>query len=152
MVQRGKGKEQRAKGIGHGVKGREQRASVKHRVKFRFEDLEIWKLSVEIAEELFEIADDLVKKRFHRFAEQLRGAGISMPNNIAEGAGSTSKKEFIQFLNFARRSIFENANMIIIFSRKHLIDNDRSNSILQKLDILSRKITVFKKTLTQSAT
>lgn len=117
------------------------------RKKFRFENLEIWKLSVEIAEMLFDIADSLDKKGFHRFAEQLRGAGISTPNNIAEDSGGTSKKEFIQFLNFSRRSTFENANMIIIFTKRNLISQKHCDDILQKLDILSRKITIFKRTL-----
>jgi len=52
-------------------------------VKFRFQDLEIWKMSIEIADTLFDIADDLEEKKLFRFAEQLRGAGMSMSNNIA---------------------------------------------------------------------
>ena len=76
--------------------------------KFRFQDLKIWQTSIEIANSLFDIADDLENRKLFRFAEQLRGAAISMPNNIAEGSGSSSKKEFSQFLNFARRSTFEN--------------------------------------------
>ncbi len=51
-------------------------------VKFRFQDLEIWQMAIEIADELFDIADVLDKKRLYRFAEQLRGAGMSMSNNI----------------------------------------------------------------------
>ena len=51
--------------------------------KFRFEDLEIWELAIEIAEILFNIADELEEKRLFRFADQLRGAGISVSNNIA---------------------------------------------------------------------
>ena len=116
-------------------------------MKFRFEGLEIWKLAVEIADMLFDIADSLEARRLYRFAEQLRGAGISMPNNIAEGAGSTSKKEFINFLNMARRSTFENANMVIIFSRGELISNDVRNVVFEKLDMLCRKITMFQRTL-----
>jgi len=46
--------------------------------KFRFEDLEIWQMAIEIADELFDIADTLDKKRLYRFTEQLRGAGMSM--------------------------------------------------------------------------
>ena len=117
------------------------------RTKFRFEDLEIWQLSVEIAEILFNIANELEEKKLFRFAEQLRGAGISMSNNIAEGSGSLSKKEFIQFLNFARRSTFENANMTIIFTRRGLIAQQRSDDILQKLDMLCRKIISFQRSL-----
>ena len=54
-------------------------------VKFRFQDLKIWQLAIEIANELFEIAAILEAKRLYRFAEQLRGTAMSMSNNIAEG-------------------------------------------------------------------
>ncbi len=57
--------------------------------KFRFQDLKIWQLAIEIALELFNIADALENKKLYRFAEQLRGAGMSMSNNIAEGSGSS---------------------------------------------------------------
>jgi hypothetical protein len=50
-------------------------------VKFRFQDLEIWQLAIQIADELFDLADELEKKRLYRFAEQLRAAGMSMSNN-----------------------------------------------------------------------
>jgi four helix bundle protein len=67
--------------------------------KFRFQDLEIWKIAIEIADGLFTISDELEGKRLYRFAEQLRGAGMSMSNNIAEGSGSRSAKDFSNFLN-----------------------------------------------------
>jgi four helix bundle protein len=66
-------------------------------IKFRFQDLKIWQLAIQIADELFDIADRLEEKRLYRFAEQLRGAAMSMSNNIAEGSGSSFKKEFKQF-------------------------------------------------------
>ena len=52
-------------------------------VKFRFQDLKIWQLAIDIANELFELADTLDKKRLYRFAEQLRGAAMSMSNNMS---------------------------------------------------------------------
>ena len=50
-------------------------------IKFRFQDLKIWQLAIEIADELFDVADDLERKKLYRFADQLRGAGMSMSNN-----------------------------------------------------------------------
>ncbi len=47
-------------------------------IKFRFQDLKIWQLAIEIGDELFDIADDLDKKKLYRFADQLRGSGMSM--------------------------------------------------------------------------
>ena len=115
--------------------------------KFRFEDLEIWQMAIEIADELFDIAAELDKKRLYRFAEQLRGAGMSMSNNIAEGSGSSSKKEFMQFLNIARRSTFENANILILLRRRKLIEQETLEKSLDNLDHLCRMITNFQKTL-----
>ena len=115
--------------------------------KFRFQDLEIWQMAIEIADELFDIADDLDRRRLYRFAEQLRGAGMSMSNNIAEGSGSNSTREFSQFLNIARRSTFENANILILLKRRDLITENILENMLDKLDYLCRKITNFQKTL-----
>ena len=111
--------------------------------KFRFQDLRIWQLAIETADELFDIADALDKRGLHRFAEQLRGAGMSMSNNIAEGSGSSSKKEFKQFLNVGRRSTFENANVLILLQRRDLITKESMERLLNKLDSLCRRITSF---------
>lgn len=70
-----------------------------------------------------------------------------MSNNIAEGSGSFSKKEFAQFLSIARRSTFENANISIILERRDLIDEKKLDHLLIKLDHLCRKITNFRKAL-----
>ena len=116
-------------------------------VKFRFQDLEIWQMAIEIADKLFDIADALDKKRLYRFSEQLRGAGMSMSNNISEGSGSNSAKDFSHFLNIAKRSTFENANILILLKRRNLINEDTLEGLLDRLDHLSRKITKFQRSL-----
>ena len=114
---------------------------------FRFQNLDIWKKAVEIGMELFDIADELDRRHLHRFAEQLRAAGLSMSNNIAEGSGSYSKKEFNQFLNIARRSTFENANMIIMYQMRQLISGEQKEHLLEELDELCRMISGFVRSL-----
>ena len=68
---------------------------------------------------------------------------MSMSNNIAEGSGSTSKKEFKQFLNMARRSTFENANILILLQKRGLIKENQLEKLLDDLDHLCRQITNF---------
>ena len=116
-------------------------------VKFRFQDLKIWQFAIQIAGELFDIADALEEKRLYRFAEQLRAAGMSISNNIAEGSGSSSKKEFKQFLNMARRSTYENANILVLLEKRELVSKDHLNELLDKLDHLCRQITNFQAAL-----
>jgi four helix bundle protein len=116
-------------------------------MKFRFQDLKIWQFAIAITDELLDIADDLENRKLFRFSEQLRGAAMSMSNNIAEGSGSNSNKDFSHFLNFARRSTFENANILIILNRRKIIEEEKLNKLLDDLDKECRMITNFKKTL-----
>jgi len=69
------------------------------RPHWRFEDLQIWNNACDLAVDFHRIVDGLDRRRLYRYAEQLRAAGLSLPNNIAEGSGSTHKQEFVQFLN-----------------------------------------------------
>lgn len=114
---------------------------------FRFQKLEIWQIAIEIADRLFDIADDLERRKLFRFADQLRGAGMSMSNNIAEGSGSGFKKVFNRYLDDARNSAFENANIVILLYRRKLIGEKEMEDILEELDKFCRKTTNFRRSL-----
>jgi four helix bundle protein len=117
------------------------------RPHFRFEDLEIWQLARCLAVKLHKLAEELDKERLYRYAEQLRAAGLSLTNNIAEGSGSMHSQEFKQFLNIARRSSFEDTSMLMVFESLGLFDSVEIDGLLTDCDLLSRKITNFSKTL-----
>jgi four helix bundle protein len=110
-------------------------------------DLDIWKESIELNDRIFDLADLLSDAKSYRVAEQLRAASLSISNNIAEGSGSFSGKDFANFLNYARRSVFETANISFVAHRRKFMDEKTLNQILDDLDSLSRKITNFRKTL-----
>lgn len=114
---------------------------------FRFQDFEIWKLSMTLNNELFVIADDLEHKKHFALSDQLRRASLSISNNIAEGSGSESNRDFANFLNIARRSVFECANMIYILTDQNIITEKEKIILLEKLTIISRKITNFRASL-----
>ena len=114
---------------------------------FRFMDLDIWKESIALNDQLFDLADAMGNVKSFRVAEQLRGASLSISNNIAEGSGSFSSKDFANFLNIARRSVFETANISFVAHRRKFISQSELDQILGDLDSLSRKITNFRKTL-----
>ncbi len=64
-----------------------------------------------------------------------------------EGSGSQHKKEFVQFLNIARRSLFEDASMLLVFEKLGLVNSGEIDTMLTNCDVLSRKITNFARTL-----
>lgn len=115
--------------------------------QFRFQDLEIWVRAAALSRDLFRIADDLEQRRLFRLAEQLRGATISITNNIAEGSGSTFPAEFAQFLNHSRRSVFEVANILMILLPEKLFDPNVVQSLVSALEEQSRMTLAFIRSL-----
>ena len=114
---------------------------------FRFEQLDIWKEGIVLSEKLFDIADKADTKKYYKFAEQLRAAAMSITNNIAEGSGSFSNKDFANFLNISRRSLYECANILIIFEHREIITSGQRIELYSELLKISKQITNFRKAL-----
>ena len=115
--------------------------------QFRFQDLEVWKRAAQFSPELFRVADQLEGKRRFRFAEQLRAATLSITNNIAEGSGSTSKTDFAHFLNMARRSTFEVANILFLLGDTEDFAGFDFAKTISQLEQESRMLLAFIRTL-----
>jgi four helix bundle protein len=119
--------------------------------KFRFQDLTIWQEAISMTSALFQIADTLEERKHFRFADQLRGVALGMPNNIAESSGTSMKGEQLQLLRYARRECFEAANMLIILEREGLVDQALTSQFFARLDLLSRSIQAYMKAIAREA-
>ena len=64
---------------------------------FRFENLEIWKLSIGFALKIYKITEGLPQDYCFDLSSQLRRSGLSVPNNVAEGSGASSAADFKRF-------------------------------------------------------
>jgi four helix bundle protein len=118
--------------------------------QFRFQDLKIWTHAAEFSPALFALADQLEQRHLFRFADQLRGATLSITNNIAEGSGSLSDIDFANFLNTARRSTFEVANILTLLGTNNYLDEITSSAILPQLEQQSKMLLAFIRTLRDS--
>lgn len=115
--------------------------------KFRFEDLEIWKEAIQIALIFFAIADELEKKKLWRFADQCRGVGMSIPNNISESTGTNMLGEQRQLLRVAKRECFESANILVMLELENLISVLTKETTYDRLHILSKRIESYSRSL-----
>jgi four helix bundle protein len=78
------------------------------------EDLEIWKLSIRLVKETYLVTRSFPVEEKYGLSSQMRRAAISVPSNIAEGAGRKSKKEFDHFLSISLGSLTELETQFII--------------------------------------
>jgi len=77
---------------------------------------------VEFANLMIDIADLVPRRYQYSFGEQLRRAGLSIPNNVAEATGRRIGNESKKFFNIAKGSVYECINILVILSKRNLID------------------------------
>lgn len=112
-----------------------------NKVKFSFEDLEVWQKAVDFADKVINISEEIQTDRKHfRLIEQLESASTSIALNIAEGKGRYSKKEFIQFLYIARGSLYETITLLIIFNKRKWISSEQLEEIKEFGDHIGKML------------
>jgi len=79
-----------------------------------FRKLKIWKRSINLATDVYEITKQFPRSELYGITSQVRRSVVSISSNIAEGAGRQSQKEFIQFLNIAKGSCYELETQLLI--------------------------------------
>lgn len=74
---------------------------------YNFEKLNVWHESRTLLKNIYVIVDNFPAKEQFALTSQIKRAAISIPLNIAEGSGKSSKKDFIRFLRISVGSIYE---------------------------------------------
>lgn len=108
---------------------------------FSFEELDVWKKSVDFSNHVIDIVDSLNSDRKHyRLIEQLEASVTSIPMNVAEGKGRFSRKEFVQFLYIARASLFETITLVEIFRKRGWVLSSECEKIRSEGDEIGKML------------
>ncbi len=115
---------------------------------YKFEGLEIWKLSLEYLDELYDLAAKLPKSEDFNLKSQLLRAGTSISLNIAEGSTGQSDAAQARFLSIALRSLVETVACLRITQMRELATESISLSRLNRSShTLAAKIQAMKRVL-----
>lgn len=99
----------------------------------RFEELKIWQKAMDITENCYRATENFPKEEKYGMTSQLRRSAVSIPSNIAEGAGRNTNGEFIQFLGIANGSSFELLTQLYLSKRLDLITEDKVRPIINEI-------------------
>jgi four helix bundle protein len=88
------------------------------------EKLDVWKRAIDFVVDVYKMTESFPRDEKFGLTSQLRRAAVSVPANIAEGAGRHSTKEFKYFLSNAQGSVSELATELLIAQKLGYLKKD----------------------------
>lgn len=102
-----------------------------------YKELIVWQRSMELVFEIYLITKQMPNEEKFGLCSQMQRAAVAIPSNIAEGAGRSHSKEFMQFLGISFGSSAELETQILISKKLYnFINFDRAevlNTEVQKM-------------------
>ena len=114
---------------------------------FRFEELEIWRLSIDFGNQIYKITNSFPRTELFGLTSQVRRAAISISNNIAEGSGASTAKDFKCFLDRAIKSALEAVSCLFFAKERKYMSDENFHITYEKAEKIIRKTRAFKKSL-----
>jgi four helix bundle protein len=100
----------------------------------RFENLEVWKLSMRLSLTIYRLFKDC---KDYGFRDQIQRASVSVPANIAEGNERQTAKESIQFLYIARGSSGEVRTFLYLAIELNYVPKEEGLNIIDQYKKIS---------------
>ncbi len=114
---------------------------------FKFEKLEIWKLAIDISDDINKLTKTFPKDEIFVLTSQMKRAADSISLNISEGSTGQSDAEQRRFLGFAQRSAIEVVNCLYLSKRRGYIQDEIFFTLYNILEKEVIKIQAFKNSL-----
>lgn len=115
-----------------------------------FENFPIYIKSLDLIEKVYLFLKSENLEREFEFSNQIKRAGFSISNNIAEGSEYNNNRQFIKYLKIAKGSCAEVRSMIIVSKRLKLGDENKAEEIINLSREVSSNISNFIKYLSEN--
>ena len=89
---------------------------------------------MKLVEDIYQLSSKFPKDEKYGLIGQIRRCAISIPSNIAEGAGRNSEKEFRNFLGIASGSSNELFSQLILSQKLGFVSEKELKPILNNLE------------------
>ncbi|WP_454045794.1 four helix bundle protein [Chryseobacterium sp. Marseille-Q8038] len=113
----------------------------------RIEDLKVWNKSMALVKEVYLISAELPMEEKFGLQSQIRRCAVSIPSNIAEGAGRNNKNEFYQFLGIAFGSTYELQTQLQLLVNLNFISETKIAPLNELLSEIQKMIYSLKASL-----
>jgi four helix bundle protein len=103
-------------------------------------DLQVWQKSMHFVTDIYRETATFPRSEVYGLTNQVRRAAVSVPSNIAEGCGRSSKKEFAHFLCNARGSLLEVETQLEIAKNLGYLPEKNASELLSRTNEIGRML------------
>jgi four helix bundle protein len=112
-----------------------------------YKEMKIWQKARTLVKIVYEISKSLPKEELYALTSQIRRAAISIPANIAEGAGRGTDRDFRHFLDISRGSLFELETLLILSNDLGYVSVSEINPTLESISEIIKMMISFQNRL-----
>ncbi len=105
-----------------------------------YRDLVVWRKSLELAEAVYRETRLFPKEEVYGLTSQIRRAVVSIPSNIAEGQGRSTRKDFRAFLCTSRGSVNELRTQLELSYRLGILNGSAFKELTSRCDEIGRML------------
>ena len=98
---------------------------------------------MEIVSDSYELTKSFPESERFGLTSQIRRSAVSIPSNIAEGAGRKTDKDFLYFLSISLGSQYELETQMLLSTNVGLLSKELVNKFIDKLNELQRMTRTF---------
>lgn len=113
----------------------------------KFKELNIWKKSIELSVDVYELTKSYPETEKFGLTSQIQRCSTSIASNIAEGSSRLSNKDFARFLQIDLGSAFELETQLIISKRVHNLEQNKINKLIDRVVEIQKMINGFRMTI-----
>jgi four helix bundle protein len=105
-----------------------------------YKELNVWKRSIKLTVQVYKLSQKFpVEERFG-LTSQIRRCAVSVPSNIAEGAGRRTDGEFVNFLGIAHGSICELETQLYVGLELEYLNTKEFNEVSSELTEIQKML------------
>ncbi|MDR1502379.1 MAG: four helix bundle protein [Prevotella sp.] len=116
-----------------------------------YRSFKVWEKAHALTLQVYKISLSFPKEETYGLTSQLKRSVISVPANIAEGAGRNTRPDFAQFLNIALGSLNESSYYILLAKELGYLNDDDYTILDKEVNGLKAMLITFINTVRKSA-
>src|ERR1700687_2262716 len=111
---------------------------MEHTNQRSYRGLLVWRQAMDLTRDCYLLTKGFPREELYGLISQIRRAAVSIPANIAEGSGRTTRKDYATFLRIAQGSLRELETYLLLVPEVNLANQEAVKPFLTQAESVAK--------------